>query len=152
MTTAQQVLQVAANEIGYKEQPLGSDHTKYGVWFGIDPAPWAAMFVSYCFYMAGLPFPITTPKGFAFHPYAAKWFKEHGWWDTAPQVGDVVFFDWQADGSADHVGIVEKVNPDNSIVAIRGNVENQVCRRSSSTGMMGYGRPPYTSTTNNEPH
>jgi hypothetical protein len=144
MTTAQQVLKVAANEIGYKESPPSSNHTKYGVWYGMDYQPWAAMFVSYCFYMAGLPLPITTPKGFAYHPHAAKWFKDHGWWDTTPQVGDVVFFDFQGDGIADHVGIVEKVNPEASIVAIRGNTSidsssRQVIRCTSSTNIMGYG-------------
>jgi hypothetical protein len=34
MTTSQQVLQAAANEIGYKENPPGSNHNKFGVWYG----------------------------------------------------------------------------------------------------------------------
>lgn len=40
------------------------------------------MFVSYCFYNAGLPLPITTPKGFAYCPYGVKWFRNKGWWHT----------------------------------------------------------------------
>ena len=150
MTTAQQVIHIAASEIGYKESPPNSNHTKYNVWYGMDPAKWCAIFVSYCFYVAGLPLPATTPKGFAFCPFGITWFKNKGWWHTTPQVGDVVFYDWQGDGVSDHVGIVEKVNPNGSIVAIEGNTSvgndsngGQVMRRTRSGSIKGYGRPPY---------
>lgn len=149
-TTAQRVLQIAASEIGYKENPPFSNHSKYGVWYSVDPAPWCAMFVSYCFYNAGLPLLITTPKGFCYCPYGVAWFKNKGWWHTSPKVGDVVFYNWSGDGVADHVGIVEKVNPNGSIVAIEGNTSlgndsngGQVMRRTRSSNILGYGRPPY---------
>jgi surface antigen len=93
---------------------------------------------------------ITTPKGFAYCPYGVTWFKNKGWWYTTPKVGDVVFYDWQGDGVSDHVGIVEKVNPNGSIVAIEGNTSvgnnsngGQVMRRERSGSIKGYGRPPY---------
>ncbi len=144
MTTPQDVLQIAIGEIGTKENPIGSNPTKYHVWYGMNHVPWAGLFVSYCFYHAGLPLKITTDKGFAYHPHAAKWFKEHGWWHTTPQVGDIVFFDWGRDELPDHVGIVEQVNFDSSIVAIEGNNQNQVRRLTrKSSIIMGYGRPPY---------
>jgi hypothetical protein len=156
MTTAQRVLHIAASEIGYKENPPNSNHNKFGVWYGMDHQPWCAMFVSYCFYTAGLPLsvpaPKGTPKGFAFCPYGVEWFKNKGWWHTTPQVGDVVFYDWQGDGKSDHVGIVEKVNPNGSIVAIEGNTSKgnnsnggQVMRRDDRTSQQikGYVRPPY---------
>ena len=144
MTTPQDVLQIAIDQIGTKETPSGSNQTKYNDWYGINHYPWAAMFVSYCFYPAGLPLEITTDKGFAYHPHAAKWFKDQGWWHSTPQIGDIVFFDWVNDRSPDSVGIVEKVNSDGSIVAIRGNVDNQVKRvNHQGSTIMGYGRPPY---------
>ncbi|MEY3554188.1 MAG: CHAP domain-containing protein [Microcystis aeruginosa Ma_QC_Ca_00000000_S207] len=151
MTTAQQVLQIAAREIGYKENPKNSNHNKFGIWYGMDYQPWCAMFVSYCFYNAGLPLPITTPKGFAYCPYGVQWFRNKGWWHTDPQVGDVVFYDWGGDDVSDHVGIVEKVNSDGSIVAIEGNTSDgfgdsnggEVCRKTQKKGILGYGRPPY---------
>jgi len=152
MTTPQQVLHIAAREIGYKENPPNSNRSKFGVWYGMDPAKWCAMFVSYCFFSAGLPLPITTSKGFAYCPYGVKWFKTNGLWHSTPKVGDVVFYDWEGDGIANHVGIVEKVNADGSIVAIEGNTAvgnnsngGQVMRRSRSAGIIGYGRPSYTS-------
>jgi len=154
MTTAQQVIHIAASEIGYKENPPESNHNKFGVWYGMDYQPWCAMFVSYCFYSAGLPLPIHNSKGFAYCPEGVNWFRNKGWWHTNPQVGDVVFYDWKGDGESDHVGIVEKVNGDGSIVAIEGNTSTgndsnggQVMRRTRSGGIQGYGRPPYTTTT-----
>ena len=150
MTTAQQVLNFASGEVGYKESPAGSNRTKYGRWYGMDGQPWCAMFVSYCFYNTGLPLSATTPKGFAYCPYGVKWFKNKGWWHTTPRVGDVVFYDWGGDGVSNHVGIVERTNLDGSIVAIEGNTSvgsnsngGQVMRRTRKAGIMGCGRPNY---------
>jgi hypothetical protein len=44
----------AAGELGYKESPAGSNHQKFGVWYGVDRQPWCAMFVSWCFWRAGM--------------------------------------------------------------------------------------------------
>jgi hypothetical protein len=155
MTTVQQVLHIAASEIGYHESPPNSNHNKFGVWYGMDYQPWCAMFVSYCFYTAGLPLPATTPKGFAYCPFGVTWFQNKGWWHTSPKVGDVVFYDLKAhDGVSDHVGIVEKVNANGSIVAIEGNTSSTndtnggcVERKTRSSGIKGYGRPPFSGTT-----
>ena len=41
----------------------------------------------------------------------ANWFKSNGKWQDRtyePKVGDIIFFDWEGDGTTDHVGIVEK--------------------------------------------
>jgi peptidoglycan hydrolase-like protein with peptidoglycan-binding domain len=155
MTTAQQVIQAAANEIGYKENPPESNHNKFGVWYGMDYEPWCAMFLSYCLYNSGLPLKITTPKGFAYCPYGVSWFKSKSWWHTTPQAGDLVFYSWNGDGVANHVGIVEKINSDGSIVAIEGNTSlgnnsngGQVMRRKdrNASSILGYGRPNYSSS------
>jgi peptidoglycan hydrolase-like protein with peptidoglycan-binding domain len=150
MTTAQKVLQTAADEIGYRE--TGNNNNKFGVWYGMNNQPWCAMFVSYCFYTVGLPLKITTNKGFAYCPYGVKWFKDKGLWHKNPEVGDVVFYDWGGDQISDHVGIVEKINDDGSIIAIEGNTSvgndsngGQVMQRERNKGIIGYGRPPYTS-------
>jgi peptidoglycan hydrolase-like protein with peptidoglycan-binding domain len=154
MVTSSQVLQIAAREIGYKESPPGSNGNKFGSWYGMDYQPWCAMFVSYCFYNAGLPLPITTKKGFAYCPYGVKWFKNKGKLSKTPEVGDVVFYDREKDGVSEHVGIVETVNADGSIIAIEGNTGvgddsngGQVMRRTRlKSTILGFGRPPYDST------
>lgn len=146
MTTVKQVLNYAASQIGTRENPMGSNNTKYNVWYyGMNNAPWCAMFVSYCFYNQGLPLPAKTSKGFAYCGHGIQWFKNKGWWHTTPKVGDVVFYDWHNGGDPnDHVGIVEKVNANGSIVAIEGNYKNRVQRVPRSGNIIiGYGRPPY---------
>jgi len=72
MTTPNDVLQVAMRQLGQKENPPGSNKSKYGNWYGMDGA-WCAMFVSYCFHQAGMPLPITNKKGFAYCPYGVDW-------------------------------------------------------------------------------
>ena len=150
MTTAQQVLNYAASQIGYRETPVND--SKYGAWYGINPAQWCAMFVSYCFYNQGLPLPARTPKGFAYCGDGIQYFKNNRWWHSTPKVGDVVFYNWpNTDEQYDHVGIVEKVNGNGSIVAIEGNQDNQVKRVTRNGNIIGYGRPPYDNNSDPPP-
>ena len=62
-----------------------------------------------------------------------------------PQKGDVIFYDWQGDGHADHVGIVELCDGIN-VTAIEGNNNDAVRRRTMKVGasyIKGYGFPAY---------
>ncbi|MCG5060937.1 CHAP domain-containing protein [Limnoraphis robusta Tam1] len=149
MTTPARVVQIAANEVGYTEYPPGSNSTKYGQWYGMDHVPWCAVFVSYCCDQAGISLPIRTAKGFAYCPDGVRWFQYKTQWYSQPQVGDLVFYCWRGDGIADHIGIVESVNPDGSIISIEGNTGTgndsnggQVMRRRRDPGsFLGFGRP-----------
>jgi hypothetical protein len=84
-------------------------------------------------------------------------YKKLGSWVEAdnrvPAPGDVIFYDWDDNGigdnqgSADHVGIVEKV-ANNKITVIEGNYSNAVKRRNIDVNgkyIRGYGVPKYTS-------
>lgn len=70
-------------------------------------------------------------------------------WNTRgvqPQVGDVVFFDWDENGWANHVGIVETVSGV-VLTIIEGNNSQQVLRTRyayNNTKIMGYGVPQTT--------
>ena len=62
-----------------------------------------------------------------------------------PEKGDVIFYDWQSDGHADHVGVVEACDGTN-ITAIEGNNNDAVRRRTLRVGasyIRGYGHPVY---------
>ena len=68
-----------------------------------------------------------------------------------PSPGDIIFYDWEdsgigdATGSANHVGIVEKV-VDNTITVIEGNINSSVGRRTIKVNgkyIRGYGIPKY---------
>jgi LysM repeat protein len=84
-----------------------------------------------------------------------NWFKNRGQWGHTPRVGAVVFFDWNADGEADHVGLVETVNADGSIGTIEGNSTNPAGGRygvfrhtERAPYILGYGYPAYDSQGN----
>lgn len=149
MTTATQVLDKARSQLGVTEKPV--NRTPYGVWYGMDGQAWCAMFVSWVFNEAGLPIPAKQAKGFAYCPDGVNYFKRIRRWFDTPEVGDVVFYKFDGDGLSDHVGIVETINRDGSIIAIEGNTNaagsangDRVMRRTRSRNqIMGFGRPAY---------
>lgn len=130
----------------------------------MDGVQWCAIFVSYCFYKAGLPLPVTEAKGFAYCPSGVQWFRSRGRLFDTPKVGDVVFFDWYKDeppcrndednhcSDAWHIGIVESVNADGSITSIEGNTSSagggnggEVMRQQRFPGVWySFGRPAYS--------
>lgn len=82
-----------------------------------------------------------------------------GSWDEndarTPKPGDILFYDWDDNGSGDnrggpeHVGIVEKVTG-NKVTIIEGNYSNSVKRRTLSVNgkyIRGYGVPKYDAAT-----
>ena len=79
----------------------------YWSWYGFDyRVEWCACFVSWCYGQAGL----SEPRFAACQSQGIPWFTSRGQWgargyeNIAP--GDAIFFDWDLDGSADHVGLV----------------------------------------------
>lgn len=84
-------------------------------------------------------------------------FKKLGRWVEndayAPQIGDIIFYDWQDSGNgdntghSDHVGIVAEVNG-KSLKIIEGNMNNAVGYRTIQVNaryIRGYGIPNYAS-------
>ena len=153
MTTVGAVLAAARRDIGYREGP-GND-TKFGTWYGMNKVAWCAIWVNYVFGQA-LALPLV-PKT-AYTPTMAQWFRDRGRFGGAPRPGAVVFFDFPGDGvnRISHVGIVEAVNRDGSIVTIEGNTTagvggsqrdgGGVWRRTRKVGIVGYGYPDYLGT------
>lgn len=148
MTTAKNVLDRARKEIGTKEKP--TNRTKYGQWYGLDGNAWCAMFVSWVFFNAGMPLSFSTKKGFSWCKAGVAGFKKRKqWYRSNPKPGDVVFYSYRP-GHVNHVGIVESVGRDGSIITIEGNYSDQVKRvkRTRQNGLIksviGYGRPKYS--------
>lgn len=93
----------------------------YWSWYGFNSrVEWCACFVSWCYNQAG----ISEPKFAACQSQGIPWFQSHGQWggrgyeNIAP--GDAIFFDWDLDGSADHVGIVIGTDG-NRVYTVEGN-------------------------------
>jgi len=80
-------------------------------------------------------------------------FKNKGIWRgfEKPAPGDIVVFDWQKNGWADHIGFVEAING-KTITTIEGNTSKQVARRTypwNDWRVAGYARPKYPSANPN---
>lgn len=118
------VLCVVIKELGNTENPPDSNIQKYGEWYGFNGVPYCAIFVSWVFDQAGVPLGyIDRDKGMHYCPSALNHFKETKEITAKPQKGDIVFFDWQLDGTVDHVGIFLQSRASNAttFISIEGN-------------------------------
>ncbi len=120
----------------------------YWSWWGLDyRVEWCAIFVSWCADQCGYLDAGVLPKMEGVRPYV-DWFIERGQWqdrDYEPSPGDIIFFDWESDGLADHVGIVEKVE-DGQIYTVEGNSGDLCVEKHYHLGSVpvcGFGLPLY---------
>ena len=111
----QAVVDIAKSQVGnVGGQPFWS-------WYGFNSrVEWCACFVSWCYGQMGL----SEPRFASCQSQGIPWFQSHGQWggrdyaNIAP--GDAIFFDWDLDGRADHVGLV--VGTDGSrVYTVEGN-------------------------------
>ena len=108
---APEVLAIAKKHADDKYAEGVNNDTIFGKWYGMNHQPWCAMFVSKCFADAGHADLVaaSTKKGFASCDAGLKWFAKNG--QVVPvgkaQAGDIVFFQFDDDAQADHVGIVK---------------------------------------------
>ncbi len=143
------IVSIAANEVGYSEVPANSNKTKYGKWFGLDGVAWCGMFVSWAYAKAGAPLGnIGFTKGFAGCQTAVAFFRKHKLLVTEPMPGDIVFFDWNADGRHDHTGIYVRKLSATTFETIEGNTSltnqsngGQVMRRTRTLSNVLFARP-----------
>lgn len=128
-TGSQAMVQVALTQ-------EGNSGETYWSWYGFDSeVEWCACFVSWVAEQCGYLDSGAVPK-FSLCSDGVEWFSARGQFEDGsyvPVVGDIIFFDWEEDGSVDHVGIVENVI--NGVVyTIEGNSGNAVKRRSYLIG------------------
>ena len=161
--TAEKLVEQAKSWLGCKESD-GSNEDIIDTYNGHEPVarglklgykdPWCAAFVSACAIKTGMTDIIPTECGCG---TMVKLFKKLGAWDEndgrIPNVGDIIFFDWDDSGYGDndgfpgHVGIVEKVSG-TKITVIDGNNKNDAVERRTvqinGRFIRGYGVPKYS--------
>lgn len=138
----QAIVEVALTQLGNQGgQP-------YWSWYGFDSrVEWCACFVSWCADQCGYIESGLVPK-FAGCVDGANWFKSNGKWQDRtyePKTGDIIFFDWEGDGTTDHVGIVEKCE-NGTVYTVEGNSGDACKQRQYAVGssnIYGYGIPAY---------
>ena len=150
---------IAKSQLGYTEsnrnvvlQEDGSlkGYTRYGAWYGVPYGDWCAMFASFCMHYAGIE---DVPMD-ANCPNWITQLTDLNFYRTpdlyVPKPGDLVFFDWNDNGSSDHVGIVAEVIPadeetSGKIITIEGNAGDSVAMCTYSVDdptILGYGLIP----------
>lgn len=137
-----QIVAVALSQVGN----VGG--RPYWSWYGFGGrVEWCACFVSWCADQCGYIDAGIIPK-FAGCGIGADWFIQRGQWadrNYIPQPGDIIFFDWEGDGSRDHVGIVEK-SENGYVYTVEGNSGDRCAQRRYPVGwyqIKGYGLPAY---------
>lgn len=149
---AEDVLSIAKSQLGYQEsknnfKSQGSEskrkgYTRYGAMYGSPYADWCAMFIQFSMHYAGVDAKLM-PSSAGCEPWVEMMQKLQNYYlpeGYTPEVGDIVFFDYEADNSSDHIGIVtellytKELNHDNGesidvltgITTIEGNADNRV--------------------------
>jgi len=137
------IIELARNQLGNNYQKYCSD---MGYNYRIE---WCACFVSWLAKKLGITDII--PVDIGCNSQIRK-FKSLGVWHTDRNFrsGDIIYYDWDNSGDADHVGIIEEING-NTLSVIEGNNGNypddRVRRRKISSGsslIFGYARPNYS--------
>ncbi len=134
-SVGQKMVAIAAAEIGVKESPPGSNNSPRIAQYrsatagAPGPGPWCAYFTSWVAREAGAP---VGPNGSGFGSVDAL----YSWAQSAgkalprgaqPQPGDMIVWD-------EHIGLVEKVDPNGTVHTIEGNSSDQVIRREHAAG------------------
>ncbi|GAB2859357.1 hypothetical protein GCM10022221_68680 [Actinocorallia aurea] len=133
------MIRVARGELGQGEEPAGSDNTKYGRWYGINPAAWCDMFISWVADKAKT----TDAVGrFSYTPSHLAAMRAKGREITTgpARPGDLAFL--TSGGTAYHIGLVEQ-GGSGGITTIEGNHSTAVQRVSRNRSGVVLTRPAY---------
>ncbi len=123
--------------------------TRYGQWYGEPYGDWDAMFVSFCLNYAEVP-RTSVPRAGSCGALAGM-LQTYGLYESPAEYeatkGDLVFLDTDADGAADHVGILEGTTETGvgGISVIAGDMEDEVksvVYAKGDAAVIGYGRLP----------
>jgi hypothetical protein len=108
---------------GVHESPAGSNRQQFGAWYGANGVPWCAIFVSYCYQHVGSK-SFAAGRSYAYVPYIvndARAGRNGLSVVRLPEPGDLVCYDWERNGVADHVGIFVREIKGGNFVALEGN-------------------------------
>lgn len=152
-STAAAMIKAATADLGFKEG--ANNNTKFGKWYGLNYNPYCDMAISYWAEQSGS---ADVVGKFAYCPSHVNAFKAKGRWysrNAAAKKGDIVFFDWDGDGVADHVGVVERdsaagaavatieANTSSGMAGSQSNGDGVYRRTRYRSSILGFGRPAY---------
>lgn len=139
---AEDALAIAISQLGYRESEANiliteegvcRGYTRYGQWYGDPYGDWCAMFASFCFHYAQV-----DNEFLPFEAHCQRWIdlltEKDLYYPSGTRVitpGDLIFFDYEGDGNANHVGLVLEILPAEEdapaqVKTIEGNHSNSV--------------------------
>ena len=151
------LIAIAKSQVGYQESSKNyhvtedgqqKGYTRYGAWYGDSYGDWNAMFVAFCLNYTGIQeYPADADCSVwaeQLHTEPYDYFRTRDAYQ--PQSGDLIFFDTDEDGTADHMGIVDAIDSENDkMQTIEGDVSDRVEYRTYSSddaAILGYGIIP----------
>lgn len=160
--TADSVVTKAKSFLGVKESPAGSNKVVFNTdYYGREVSgpdyPWCCAFVWDVFRLCGASGLFYGGKKTARCQTVYEWGKEKGL--TVPKSngrkGDLILFDWNGNGEAQHIGFILSKNPDGTYNTIEGNtaVGNDsnggevMQRKRAQEGILAIVRPKYKNST-----
>lgn len=152
MPTVDEDLDASRALLGTVETPAGSNHNFITDWYadrvgddGFRHAPWCAMSRSYTFDHAG------GDLSYAYCPFIERDARAGrnglAWLAMNAEVGAWVLFDFDGHGQATHVGHVEAINSDGTLITLEGNTGDAYRRQHRDLKYVhGFVRPPFDAT------
>ena len=154
-------LTIAKTQLGYHESTKNyiveedervMGYSRYGAWYGIPYGDWCAMYASFCLSYAGV-------EGMPLEASCPNWIQDltrmnlyHSEETYVPVPADLIFFDWNANGEPDHVGLVVELDGE-KVKTIEGNSGDSVAYQTynlTDSRIMGYGVIPAQSQNQEE--
>lgn len=148
----ERALAEARRHIGEKER-TGHNDISYSDWWGVH-GPWCAMFASWCYIHAGSKvFHRGKDHGYAYVPYIvgdARAGRNSLALTKHPAAGDLVCYDWERNGVADHVELFEQwLDRSRGIFStVGGNTSGDDSGSQSNGGMVAHRKLHPRNTTN----
>lgn len=155
------VIETARADLGYTENPRGSNLTKYGNSYGLNGVPWCVIFLWYVFQQADEKMAFFGGAKTASCGTLYRWYKEQGLsvLNKDIQVGDILILNFSGTQDTQHCGlVVEKGKLAGTWYTIEGNTspglegsqDNGGCvalKLRSVKSVVGVCRPQYKEET-----
>lgn len=161
MATASQIIKKAESYIGVKESPAGSNNVVFNTdYYGYPvsgPYYWCCTFVWDIFRMCGASNLFYDGQKTASCTAVLRWAQRNGLTvnNSSGKKGDIILFDWDCSGDADHIGLIKERNSDGSYTTIEGNTSTsnnsnggEVMERRRNSFIRAIIRPKYEAEKN----
>lgn len=151
MSNAERIIKLARAQIGVAERPLGSNNVIYNTDYYGGPVsgaayPWCCAFIWWLFDQLGLNAEFCGGAKTAYCPFVVNFARNAGLWitDGHYRPGDLILYDWNGDGVADHIGLCVSWTGASGQVIEGNNGDSVALVTRTMNSIMGVYRPAYS--------